>query len=31
LGRKPRNLFEPVFDIGRGDEAKIPLKSRNFH
>ena len=31
LGRKPRNLFEPVFDVGRGDEAKIPLKSRNFH
>jgi error-prone DNA polymerase len=31
LGKKPRNLFEPVFEIGRGDEAKIPLKSRNFH
>jgi error-prone DNA polymerase len=31
LGKKPRNLFEPVFDVGRGDEAKIPLKSRNFH
>jgi error-prone DNA polymerase len=31
LGRKPRNLFEPVFEVGRGDEAKIPLKSRNFH
>jgi error-prone DNA polymerase len=30
LGRKARNLFEPVFDVGR-DEAKIPLKSRNFH
>jgi error-prone DNA polymerase len=31
LGRKARNLFEPVFDVGRGDEARIPLKSRNFH
>jgi len=31
LGKKPRNLFEPVFEVGRGDEAKIPLKSRNFH
>jgi error-prone DNA polymerase len=31
LGRKARNLFEPVFSIERGDEARIPLKSRNFH
>jgi len=31
LGRKARNLLEPVFDVGRGDEARIPLKSRNFH
>jgi error-prone DNA polymerase len=31
LGKKARNLFEPVFDIARGDEARIPLKSRNFH
>ncbi|HEY0314333.1 MAG TPA: error-prone DNA polymerase [Allosphingosinicella sp.] len=31
LGRKARNLFEPVFEVGRGDEARIPLKSRNFH
>jgi error-prone DNA polymerase len=31
LGRKARNLFEPVFDVACGDEAKIPLKSRNFH
>ena len=31
LGKKPRNLFEPVFEVGRSDEAKIPLKSRNFH
>ncbi|MFN3388669.1 MAG: error-prone DNA polymerase [Allosphingosinicella sp.] len=28
---KGRNLFEPVYDIAAGDEATIPLKSRNFH
>jgi error-prone DNA polymerase len=31
LGRNARTLFEPMFEVGRGDEATIPLKSRNFH
>ena len=31
LGRKGRNLFEPAFEVGRRDVARIPLKSRDFH
>jgi error-prone DNA polymerase len=31
LGRKPRDLFEPVFDISGEREREIPIRSRNFH